>query len=36
MGGQGWCSVSADENKISIITIQATKNQQLALLIFMA
>ena len=25
MGGQGWCSVSADENKILIITIQAAK-----------
>ena len=25
MGGQGWCSVDADENKILIITIQAAK-----------
>ena len=23
MGSQGWCSVSADENKILIITFQA-------------
>ena len=34
MGSQGWCSVSADENKILIITIQAAKHQQLALLMF--
>ena len=35
MGGQGWYSVSADENKILIITIQAAKHQQLALLMFL-
>ena len=29
MGGQGQCSVSADENKNLMITIQATKHEQL-------
>ena len=34
MGGQGLCSVTADQNKILIITSQATKHLSYQLVMF--